>query len=92
MLSKKILVDVDTEALRGYCIHGPDEWSGSRERGHLEKLPILMEEVGEVANALTYDGPRDSAAVLRDELIQVAAVAAAWADSIKIHHEEEETP
>lgn len=38
-------------------------------------LPILVEEIGEVANALTYDGPQDQ---LRDELVDVAAVVAAW--------------
>jgi NTP pyrophosphatase (non-canonical NTP hydrolase) len=42
-------------------------------------LPILIEEVGEVASALTYDKNPDS---LRAELIDVLAVAAAWLDSI----------
>lgn len=41
-------------------------------------LPILVEEVGEVANALTYDGPANK---LRDELIDVLAVASAWVDA-----------
>lgn len=52
----------------------------------LEKLPILMEEVGEVANALLQkvalntvgDRRRD----LQKELIQVAAVCTAWAESL----------
>jgi NTP pyrophosphatase (non-canonical NTP hydrolase) len=38
-------------------------------------LTMLVEEVGEVANALTYDGPADG---LRAELIDVAAVVTAW--------------
>lgn len=42
-------------------------------------LAILVEEIGEVANALTYDGPK---ANLRGELIDVLAVASAWVDSI----------
>lgn len=42
-------------------------------------LPVLVEEVGEVARALTYDGNKEE---LRKELIQVAAVASAWADKL----------
>jgi hypothetical protein len=42
-------------------------------------LPILVEEIGEVANALTYDGPTDQ---LRAELVDVLAVASAWVDAI----------
>lgn len=42
-------------------------------------LAILTEEIGEVAHELTYD----SDGSLRDELIQVAAVAAAWAQALK---------
>lgn len=43
-------------------------------------LAILVEEVGEVANALTYDGR----SALRDELVDVASVATAWIDSLDI--------
>lgn len=42
-------------------------------------LAILVEEIGEVANALTYDGPQDN---LRAELVDVLAVASAWVASI----------
>lgn len=38
-------------------------------------LSILVEEIGEVANALTYDGPTGN---LRSELVDVLAVASAW--------------
>lgn len=41
-------------------------------------LPILVEEVGEVASALTYEGEQN----LRAELIDVLAVASAWVESI----------
>jgi NTP pyrophosphatase (non-canonical NTP hydrolase) len=41
------------------------------------KLPILVEEVGEVARALC-DGTN-----LREELIQVAAVALAWLEGLE---------
>lgn len=38
-------------------------------------LPILVEELGEIANALTYDGDPTA---LRGELIDLLAVASAW--------------
>lgn len=41
-------------------------------------LPALVEEIGEVANALTYDGPAN----LRAELIDVIVVASAWVAAI----------
>jgi len=51
-----------------------------------EKLAILMEEVGEVANACLQKGDLntrgDRVKELRKELIQVAAVCAAWVESI----------
>lgn len=54
-----------------------------------EKLACLMEELGEVAQeALTLDGTRENRGALgtrealRNELIQVAAVAAAWIEAL----------
>lgn len=44
------------------------------------KLAILVEEVGEVAKALNEG---DDLASLQAELVQVAAVATAWAESIE---------
>lgn len=44
------------------------------------KLAVLMEEVGEVAHEVNENTP--SPADLKEELIQVAAVAAAWAESL----------
>lgn len=41
-------------------------------------LPVLVEEIGEVANAMTYDGAAD----MRAELIDVMAVASAWIDAL----------
>lgn len=55
------------------------KWGSQR---HLEPLlwnAILGEEVGEVANALLE---HKSPAELRKELVQVAAVAAAWIEAI----------
>ena len=45
-----------------------------------DKLVILVEEVGEVATAMTYDrGNRDE---LVKELLQTAAMALSWAQSL----------
>jgi NTP pyrophosphatase (non-canonical NTP hydrolase) len=41
-----------------------------------EKLPVLIEEVGEVAKAM-LEGSNT-----REELVHVAAVAVAWAESL----------
>lgn len=43
-------------------------------------LPVLVEEVGEVARAMC---DREPARRVREELIQVAAMALAWADAIE---------
>lgn len=61
------------------------------ELTHAEKLAVLAEEFGEVAREVTEEvitrttGRTDSVdrrAKIRAELIQVAAVAAAWAESL----------
>jgi NTP pyrophosphatase (non-canonical NTP hydrolase) len=44
----------------------------------MEKVTVLLEEVGEVARAV-LEGDRDN---LRDELVQVAAVAWAWLEAL----------
>lgn len=59
--------------------HSVDRTPLSDGLTEVEKLCILMEEVGEVARCLTYDhrGTRDQ---LIGELIQVAAMATMWID------------
>ena len=47
-----------------------------------ERLMILVEEIGEVAHALTYDTPDDTDQLVK-ELIQVAAMALAWVEGIE---------
>lgn len=49
-----------------------------------DKLAVLVEEIGEVARVLNEkNGAKDKHnRVLRDELIQVAAVALNWASSL----------
>lgn len=79
-------VDVHKERIRAHLKHGAV--GNSREDAHWtndEWLPILMEELGEVAHLLTYDaryeqekGAFTRQDELRKELVQVAAMACAW--------------
>lgn len=76
----KVYLDIAEARVKAHQKHG----SHSIERldhDHVDWLPILVEEIGEVARALTYDGTAN----LRAELIDVAAVAAAWIDRIDSH-------
>ena len=63
--------------------------AGPGSMSNAEKLTVLVEEVGEVAReVLTQDGRRlardtvGTRQALRAELIQVAAVAVAWAEAL----------
>lgn len=78
----KLMADTVTEMRRAYEKHGPQSMlSTGRDRSPGEKLAILVEEVGEVARAMTYDN--GSAQNLREELQQVAAMALSWLHSIE---------
>lgn len=75
--------DVHAERERAHAKHGAQ--GNSREQAHwtnAEWLPILVEEVGEVAHLLTYDWAGDIKVEMRKELVQVAAMACAWIDAI----------
>lgn len=78
--------DVHSERVRAHLKH--NERGGSMERkpwDHHAWLPVLTEEVGEVARVLCEDelgNEPDTAARLREELVQVAAMACAWIDAI----------
>ena len=76
--------EVDAERIRAHIKHGAN--GNSREDApwfDIEWLPILTEEIGEVAHELTYDAGSDGMRMrMRKELIQVAAMACAWVDSI----------
>lgn len=52
-----------------------DEKWGVRDQSDEKWLPILMEELGEVARCMLEGNTHSH---LRDELVQVAAVAVAW--------------
>lgn len=78
-LSPAVVGAVQAEVAHAIAKHGIERGPGSATLTDEAKLAILTEEIGEVAHALTYDGPRQE---LRDELIQVSAMAALWVQSL----------
>jgi hypothetical protein len=79
----KVYEYIDDERARqsakwgGVHAWGTGDCSSPAVRGPV-KMTVLMEEVGEVARAL-LDGNADQ---LETELVQVAAVAVAWLESL----------
>lgn len=72
---------IDAEFFMAYAKH-KGQTPRSHGVGDHQSLVVLVEEVGEVARAMTYDeGDVDK---LYAELIQVATMAAAWAERIGI--------
>lgn len=69
---------IQAEALAAAAKHGADNTPLGTRLTREEKLVVLVEEVGEVARALTYD--QDDSGLVK-ELIQVTAMAATWAQS-----------
>lgn len=64
-----------------------DKWGIERNHSEGHWCLILSEEVGEVANAILEDGggigPTTISRAVVNELVQVAAVAVAWAENIE---------
>lgn len=80
--SSQIYKDVDAERSRAHQKHGAKGRSREdQDWQEKEWLPILVEEVGEVAHELTYDSGATLKS-LRKELVQVAAMACAWIEAI----------
>lgn len=69
-----------TEGEKAIQKHGLSQTPLNSGMDPRDKLVILIEEVGEVARALTYDEGDDGN--LKEELIQVATMAAMWAGSL----------
>ena len=77
--------EVRAERQRAHTLHG-DTSMESYPVDSLDRLAILTEEVGEVAkefNEARHDNRSVDLVRLRKELVQTAAMAAAWADSIE---------
>lgn len=68
--------DLEEEIHSAIIKHGIHQTPLSDRMGEGEKFVILVEEIGEVARAMTYDEGDDEE--LREELLQVAAMAYAW--------------
>lgn len=68
--------DLRAEMARAIEKHGKQQTPINSQMNDREKLVILVEEVGEVARAMTYD--EGDAAELKAELLQVAAMAGMW--------------
>lgn len=92
VLSTQLLFALRAEATRAHLKHSsPVHGGGSLLDPTLsdqKRLAALMEEVGEVARVLTYDGMRDQTVGNRDshlltELVQVANVAMTWAEMLR---------
>ncbi len=72
---------VDAEIIKAEVKHGTNNTPRSKEMTDPERLVVLVEEVGEVARAITYDeGDKDA---LVGELLQVAAMAMAWVEGLE---------
>lgn len=84
--------DIHNERVRAHRKH--DSNGDSMERKEFTDsawLSVLVEEVGEVARAMCdhrhhgeFADPAAFAVELRDELVQVAAMATAWIDAIEL--------
>jgi NTP pyrophosphatase (non-canonical NTP hydrolase) len=77
--------EIAAERARAHAKHG-DKSMEAADWADMKRLRILLEEVGEVArvfNEWDLGHLSDSAArrAARDELVQVAAMAGAWADA-----------
>jgi len=68
---------VSDEALRAIEKHGFDRTPANPDMSIHEKMTILVEEVGEVARACTYDEGSSEQRI--EELVQVATMALMWA-------------
>lgn len=79
-----VYTDVQAERERAHRKHVNDPTGSAEHRdwNDLEWLAILGEEFGEVCKAMCE---RDTPEHLREELIQVAAMACAWSDAVARH-------
>jgi len=86
LLSDLTLSAIQAEATRAHLRHGEYSMLG-QHYSQSDRLAILVEKVAEVAHELTYDqggtGGRYDRGRLVRELIEVAAMAASWAEALE---------
>lgn len=75
LIPDDVVQDLQAEAARAHRKHGSMSLLGDDLRP-LGRIGALIEEVGEVAKELTYDGQTEGG--LEKELIQTANVALSW--------------
>lgn len=78
--------DIHRERIRAHAKHDGDNGGSMERRTYADSiwLPVLTEEVGEVAR-LICDGAIEGGldrVKLREELVQVAAMAVAWIEAV----------
>lgn len=78
--TRKTFEDLQSEIQRAIEKHGKGQTPLNIRMSVGEKLAILMEELGEVARATTYDN--QSLGNLTSELLQLATMATAWYQSL----------
>jgi hypothetical protein len=86
MISDLTLEAVRAESIRAHLKHA--DHGGSifdPKMSPVTKLAALVEEVGEVGRAMTYDGDEGQDHLVI-ELIQVANVALTWVESLEGQH------
>lgn len=78
-MTDAILNQIRFERERQDALAEDGRWSGDRIAtiNDQHRLVVLVEEVGEVARAVQGEGE------LREELVQVAAVAVAWLEALE---------
>lgn len=84
MIRIAVYDELKAERARAHALHG-DTSMESYPVDDLNRLAILVEEVGEVSkefNEARHDGRSVDLVKLRKELIQTATMAVAWADRI----------
>lgn len=79
MLSEKIISEIRAERQHSIDKHGENSMEYLKG-SDTSWLAILVEEVGEAAKSLTYDNQDNEN--LRDELIDIIAVASAWVEAM----------
>lgn len=82
--------DVHRERVRAHALH--DDRGQSMERRAADDplwLPVVTEELGEVAQVLCDDTSKPlDVPHLREELVQLAAMTVAWIDAIDLEESE----
>jgi len=72
---------VEKELNHAITKHGIDQTPLNPEMSNREKALIIVEEVGEIARALTYDGVNKEN--LKEEIVQAATMLIAWRISLE---------